>query len=142
MEGIPERLRSRFGWGLVTDLLVPTLETKIAILNKKAAMSVAEPLSDDVAAFIASQSVANIRQLEGALIRVVAFAALTKQPITLELAQQVLVPTAAVKQGASHDSMHIIKAVASSYGYTVEDIRSKGRNKELVSGSSCCYVPS
>lgn len=131
MNGIPERLRSRFGWGLVTDLHVPTLETKIAILNKKAAISLAEPLGDEIAYFIASQSVANIRQLEGALIRVMAFATLTKQPITLDLAQQVLTVNPCNKQKVSHDSIKVVKAVAASYGYTLEDIRAKGRNREL-----------
>lgn len=131
MNGIPERLKSRFGWGLVTDLYVPTLETKIAILNKKAAMSLAEPLPDSVVHFIAAQSVANIRQLEGALIRVMAFAALTKQPITLELAQQVLGAASCTKPKVFHDSVQVVKAVAASYGYTLDEIRAKGRNKEL-----------
>lgn len=132
LSGIPERLRSRFGWGLVTDLHVPTLETKIAILNKKAAISLAEPLLDEVTYFIASQSVANIRQLEGSLIRVMAFAALTKQPITLDLAHKVLAVATPSKQKICPDSMQVTKAVAASYGYSLDDIRAKGRNKELV----------
>lgn len=131
MDGIPERLKSRFGWGLVTDLYVPTLETKIAILNKKAALSLADPLPDEVVHFIATQSIANIRNLEGSLIRVMAFAALTKQSITLELTQHVLGITSPVKQKISLDSVQVVKAVANSYGYTLEDIRAKGRNKEL-----------
>jgi chromosomal replication initiator protein len=132
LDGIPERLRSRFGWGLVTDLHVPTLETKIAILKKKASISLSEPLSDEVTYFIASQSVANIRQLEGSLIRVMAFAALTKQPITLDLAHQVLASSSPVKQKACPDTMQVVKAVSGSYGYSLDDMRAKGRSKELV----------
>ncbi len=89
MQGIAERLRSRLAWGLVADIHIPPLETKIVILKKKAHAS-NEILSDEVAHFIASRVVSNIRELEGALIRVIAFSALTKQPITLALAQKVL----------------------------------------------------
>src|SRR5439155_25937972 len=78
INGITERLRSRLGWGLVTDIHQPSLETKIAILKKKAEVTQA-PISDEVAHFIASRVISNVRELEGALIRVVAFALLTKQ---------------------------------------------------------------
>lgn len=89
MSGIAERLRSRLGCGLVTDIHIPRLETKIAILKKKAALS-ATLIPDEVAYFIASRVISNIRELEGALIRVMAFASLTQQAITVELSKKVL----------------------------------------------------
>ena len=92
MEGVAERLRSRLAWGLVTDVYMPNLETKVAILKRKAVHHNA-PLPDDVADFIATQVTSNVRELEGALIRVFAFASLTKQPVTLELAQAVFFRT-------------------------------------------------
>lgn len=89
MHGIAERLRSRLAAGLIADIHVPSLETKIAILKRKAERS-NEVLNDEVAFFIASRAVTNIRELEGCLIRVIAFASLTKQPVTLDLARRVL----------------------------------------------------
>jgi chromosomal replication initiator protein len=88
--GLEERLRSRFEWGLITDVQPPDLETRIAILRKKAALDGAATLSDDVLAFIASRIESNIRELEGALIRVIAFASLDHRPISLALAETVL----------------------------------------------------
>ena len=88
MEGIAERLRSRLACGLVTDVYMPSLETKVAILKKKATQH-AMTLPDEVADFVASHVNSNIRELEGALIRVFAFASLTNQPVTLELAEAV-----------------------------------------------------
>jgi chromosomal replication initiator protein len=90
IDGIAERLRSRLACGLVTDMYLPSLETKVVILKKKAALS-GDHLPDEVAHFIASRVVSNIRELEGALIRVTAFSLLTKQPLTLELAKRVLI---------------------------------------------------
>src|SRR5690606_23100846 len=89
LKGIADRLKSRLACGLVADLHAPTLETKIAIVKKKADLS-NEVISDEVAYFIAQSVDSNIRELEGALIRVLASAALTHQPVTVELAQQVL----------------------------------------------------
>jgi chromosomal replication initiator protein len=88
--GLEERVRSRFEWGLITDVQPPDLETRIAILRKKAALDGADNLSDDVLTFIASRVESNIRELEGALIRVVAFASLDHRPISLNLAETVL----------------------------------------------------
>ena len=89
LSGFEERLRSRFEWGLICDVQPPDLETRIAILRKKATL---ERMStpDDVLEYIASKISSNIRELEGALIRVTAFANLNRQPVDLDLAEIVL----------------------------------------------------
>ena len=89
INGLAERLRSRFEWGLVTDIQIPALETKIAILKRKAELC-NQKIGDDVIEFVASRVVSNIRELEGSLIRITAFAAFTEQEITLELAKKIL----------------------------------------------------
>lgn len=130
ISGIADRLKYRLSWGLVVDMHVPTLETKIAILKKKAELN-GEQLADDVAHFIATRVVSNVRELEGSLIRVMAFAALTKQPITMELVQKVLIraqePTQ-VQVGLER----IVKCVNKYYPYDLNELRSKNRNKELT----------
>ncbi|MGH2722469.1 MAG: chromosomal replication initiator protein DnaA [Actinomycetota bacterium] len=88
--GLDERVRSRFAWGLITDVQTPDLETRIAIIRRKAQFEGAEHLSDDVLTFIASRVESNIRELEGALIRLLAFASLYKSPVSVQLAETVL----------------------------------------------------
>jgi chromosomal replication initiator protein len=87
--GLLDRLRSRFAWGLMADIQPPDLETKMAILDKKAE-SEGTRLPDDVRSFIASKTRSNVRELEGALIKLIAYASLTGAPITVHMAQQVL----------------------------------------------------
>src|ERR1700738_2475089 len=86
---LEERLRSRFEWGLIADIQPPDLETKMAILDKK---SEAEgiKLPDDVRSFMASKTKSNVRELEGALVKLIAYSSLTGTPIHLQMAQQVL----------------------------------------------------
>lgn len=132
IDGLAERLRSRLAWGLVADIHMPLLETKMAIIKKKAEMS-NEILCDDVVHYIAARDFMNIRELEGALVRVIACASLTKQPITLELAHKVLgdayKPAHILQQAADFD--RVIKCVRKYYSYDLPELRSKSRNKNI-----------
>ena len=127
---LEERLRSRFEWGLIADIQQPDLETKAAILRKKAqAMGVRLP--DEVSLFIAKHVKSNIRELEGSLVRLAAHASFTSREVSLELAQEVLKELMAEQQRLP--TINIIqKAVADFYGVRVEDLRSRGRNKSIV----------
>lgn len=127
--GIVERLRSRLASGMVTDIQPPCIEVKTAILKRKAENS-GDLLPDEVAHFLASVT-SNIRELEGALIRVLACAHLTKQEITLELAQKVFYPLHEQKKEVI-DFKGIIKAISKNYPYSLDDLRSKNRNKDLA----------
>jgi chromosomal replication initiator protein len=89
MPELEDRLKSRFTWGLIVDIVVPELETRVAILKKKAELD-AIPLPDDVAHFVATRIRSNVRELEGALIRLTAFSSLQGRPITVEFAQKIL----------------------------------------------------
>jgi len=129
IKGLAERLQSRLSWGLVADIHTPSLETKIAILKKKAEMQ-GEPLSDDVAQFVASHVVSNIRELEGALIRVMAFALLTKQDVSLTLAKKVLMRVGDNRRDV--DFVRIVRGVGKYYSYNLDQIRSKNRSKNLA----------
>jgi chromosomal replication initiator protein len=130
INGIFERLRSRLASGMVTDIHQPCIEVKTAILKRKAESS-GEHLSDEVAQFLASYVTSNIRELEGALIRVIAFAHLTKQVITLALVQTVLMPIVQQKND-SVDLKSIVKIVNKHFSYSLDELRSKNRNKDLV----------
>ncbi len=128
--GLAERMRSRLEGGLIADIQLPKLETKIAILRKKAELN-NEHLSDEVANFIASHVTSNVRELEGALIRIFAFASLTKQSLTIELAQKVLLRNKTTQQ-QTLDLHHIATKVAAHFDYTLQEIRSNKRNKDLT----------
>ena len=128
---LEDRLRSRFEWGLITDIQPPDLETRIAILRKK---SVADSLSvpDDVLSFIASKVQSNIRELEGALIRVTAFSSLNGSPIDLALAEIVL-KDLFPDEGRREVSVPIIMAETATYfGLTIEDLTGSNRSRLLV----------
>jgi chromosomal replication initiator protein len=127
---LEERLRSRFEWGLIADIQSPDLETKIAILKKKAETE-AVPLPDDVAIYIAGKIKSNIRELEGSLIRLIAYASLTGQLISLPLAQEVL------KSIIDHDvravTIEIIqKFVADHYNLKMADLKSRNNSKSIA----------
>ena len=127
---LEERLRSRFEWGLIADIQSPDLETKIAILKKKAETE-AVPLPDDVAIYIAGRIKSNIRELEGSLIRLIAYASLTGQEISLSLAQEVL------KNILEHDeravTIEIIqKYVADYYNLKLVELKSRNNSKSVA----------
>ncbi len=130
INGIAERLRSRLASGMVTDIHQPCIEVKTAILKRKAESS-GEILHDDVAHFLASHVTSNIRELEGALIRVMAFAHLTKQEITVGLARAVF-GSVMSSQKESVDFKSVIKIIGKYYPYSLDELRSKNRNKDLA----------
>lgn len=131
INGIAERLRSRLASGMIADIHQPCIEVKTAILKRKAELS-GELLSDEVAHFLASHVTSNIRELEGALIRVIAFAHLTKEPIDLALVQKVFFndEKPAEKQGI--DFKAVVRAVAKHFPYSLEELRAENRNKEIA----------
>ncbi len=130
--GLEERVRSRFEWGLITDVQPPDLETRIAILRKKAALDGATNLSDDVLTFIASRVESNIRELEGALIRVVAFASLDHRPISLTLAETVL-KDLYPESGPGSITPELILAETSRYfNISPEELLSPNRNRTVA----------
>jgi chromosomal replication initiator protein len=127
---LEERLRSRFEWGLIADIQPPELETKIAILRRKAELDKLQ-LDDDVALFIAHQVKSNIRELEGLLNRVVAFASLTGMPISLEMTKETLRD---ILPPEDHrvTGTEIIKFVARHYGLKVTEIKSRNNSKHIA----------
>jgi len=131
LSGFEERMRSRFEWGLLTDVQPPDLETRIAILRKKA---IQEKMTtpDDVLEFIASKISTNIRELEGALIRVTAFASLNRAPVDLNLAEIVLKDSFPFDQGSQITSSTIMAQTAAYFGLTIEDLCGPSRSRVLV----------
>ncbi len=131
LENLEPRLRSRFGWGLITDIQPPDLETRIAILRKKAAQErlVAGP---EVLEFIASRIQTNIRELEGALIRVTAFASLNRQQVDLALAEVVLKDLIPEGGEAQITSAMIMAQTAAYFDLTIEDLCGQSRTHVLV----------
>jgi chromosomal replication initiator protein len=127
---LEERLRSRFEWGLIADIQSPDLETRVAILKKKGDAE-AVPLPDDVAIYIAGRIKSNIRELEGSLIRLIAYASLTGQEITLPLAQDVL------RNVLEHDEKAVTieviqKFVADYYNLKMLDLKSRNNSKSVA----------
>jgi chromosomal replication initiator protein len=126
-----ERMRSRFEWGLITDVQPPDIETRIAILRKKAAQ---ERLSapPEVLEYIGSKISTNIRELEGALIRVTAFASLNRQPVDLALAEVVLKDLITDSTGPEITSATIMAQTAAYFGLSMEDLCGASRSRVLV----------
>ena len=128
---LEDRLRNRFTWGLITDIQPPDLETRIAILSKKAAADrLAVPL--DVLTFIASRIDTNIRELEGALVRVTAFASLNRQPVDLALAEVVLKDLVPTERAPDISSATIIAQTASYFSLSIDDLLGTSRSRTLV----------
>ncbi len=127
---LEERLRSRFEWGLIADIQPPDIETKVAILKKKAEGE-AIPLPDNVALYIASRIKSNIRELEGSLIRLIAYASLTGRSLSLELAQDVL------RNVLDHEEKavtieQIQKFVADYYQLKLTELKSRNNSKSVA----------
>ncbi len=127
---LEERLRSRFEWGLIADIQPPDLETKVAILRRKAEIERID-LQDDVALFIARQVRSNIRELEGLLNRVLAFSSLTAKPLSLELAKETL-KDILPPEDQRVSPAEIIKFVARHYGLRVTEIKSRKNSHQIV----------
>jgi chromosomal replication initiator protein len=127
---IADRLRTRFAWGLLADIEPPELEVRVAILRKKAAAENIH-LPDEVALYIASAIKSNVRELEGALIRLAAYASLSRREIGLDFAKETL--EGAMTRPPEHlTADHIIKAVANYYGLKTNDLRSPRRHKSIA----------
>ena len=130
LSGLAERLRNRFRWGLIVDVQPPNLETRIAILQAKLLRDGIR-IPDQVTHFIAQRFDANIRELEGALLRVVAFASLSRQPVDLELAERALEDL--LPQGAQQvPAETIMTETADYFGLQREDLVSKSRSRPLT----------
>ncbi|MEU5881011.1 chromosomal replication initiator protein DnaA [Spirillospora sp. NPDC047279] len=128
---LEDRLRNRFEWGLTTDVQPPELETRIAILQKKARQEgLAAP--PDVLEFIASQIATNIRELEGALIRVTAFASLNRQSVDMKLAEIVLKDLIPNDSGPEITAAMIMAQTVEYFGTTIEDLCGPSRSRMLV----------
>ena len=128
---LEERLRSRFEWGLIADLTAPDLETRIAILRAKAE-EMGVPLSADVVEFIARKVVSNIRELEGALNRIVAYASMQGQPIDIALAQAVLSNVLFNPKKRQVTPERIARAVSEYYGVGMDQLKGQKRDKAIV----------
>jgi len=128
---LEERLRSRFEWGLIADLTPPDLETRIAILRSKAEDQI-NLIPADVIEFIARKVVSNVRELEGALNRVVAYASMSGMPINIELASAVLSNVMYNPKKRSITPQRIVRAVADYYGVNIDQLRSSKRDRVIV----------
>ena len=127
---LEERLHSRFEWGLIADIQPPDLETKVAILKRKADLDRIK-LPDNVALFIASKIKSNIRELEGSLVRLTAYASLKGLPVDLDLAHEVL--RTILAEESSGVSVELIqKTVAVHYGLKVADLKSKNNSRKIA----------
>ena len=128
--GLVERLRSRFEWGLIADIQPPDLETKMAILDKKAEV-VGVKLPDDVRSFVASKTKNNVRELEGALIKLMAYSSLTNVPINLQMSHQVLRNLVNVQERrVTIDSIQ--KAVAERFQIRQSQLKEKSNTQKVV----------
>ncbi len=128
---IEERLHSRFEWGLIADIEPPDIETKVAILRRKADAQHVE-LPDDVALFLAGHSKHNIRELEGALVRVLAMASLRGLPLSKSLAQESMRNVTQIREENTLTVAIIQKAVADHYKITIDDLRARSNMRQVL----------
>jgi len=128
---LEDRLRSRFEWGLITDIQPPDVETRLAILRKKTEVARSE-VPDEALEFIAELITNNIRELEGALIRVSAYASLTDEPISVDLAERVLGDIVHNNESRPITPGVILDATSEMFGYDVDELKGKRRHRSLV----------
>ena len=131
MEILEDRIRSRFEWGLLADISSPDYETRVAILRKKEEMD-GYNLDDSIIEYIAKNIKSNIRELEGAFNKIIAFAKLNKVDLTLSLAEEALKDVIYPNKPKEITPTLIINVVAEHFGVKPEDITSKKRNSEFV----------
>ena len=128
---LEERLHSRFEWGLIADLEPPDLETKVAILKRKADMDGIH-IDDDIAIYIAGKVKSNVRELEGSLVRLVAISSMKGVPISKALAQESMKNILDAERPAGLTMDHIARTVASHYKMTIEDIKAKNNSRGIA----------
>ena len=128
---LEDRLRSRFEWGLIADIQVPDFETRMAILKKKADVENLN-VANDVMGYIASKIKSNIRELEGALIRIIAYSSLTNREVSVDLATEALKDIISKKQGKHVTIDAIQDIVASYYNLRIEDLKSQRRTRSVA----------
>jgi chromosomal replication initiator protein len=133
IQTLEERLRGRFKWGLITDIQPPDVETRLAILRNKAERERVQVPAETLE-FIASKVSTNIRELEGALIRVTAYASLSGAPITTELAQQQLADLLTQSQPKTRTDQEMLTEIAGYLGFEVDALKGKSRQRPLVTG--------
>jgi len=128
--GLVERLRSRFEWGLMVDIQPPDLETKMAILDKKAELE-GVVLPEEVRIYIATKTKSNVRELEGALIKLIAYSSITNSPVTLQMAQQVL--KYLISTGERRITMDsILRAVADKFNLQPQQLKLKSNTRQIA----------
>jgi len=132
MATLEDRLRTRFEWGLLTDIQPPEYETRLAILRHKARAQGFTDTPDEVLAFIATHITDNVRELEGALIRVAAYASLTRIPATEDLAREVLADDLRTKCSRVITPQVILDETAKMFSWTIEDLCGRSRRRPLV----------
>ena len=129
-QGLVERLRSRFEWGLMVDVQPPDLETKMAILDKKAELE-GVALPEEVRIYIATKTKSNVRELEGALIKLIAYSSITNSPVTLQMAQQVL--KYLISGGERRITMDsILRAVAEKFNMQPQQLKQKSNSRQIA----------
>jgi chromosomal replication initiator protein len=132
MSALEDRLRTRFEWGLLTDIQPPEFETRLAILRHKARSQGLLQVPDDVLSFIATHIADNVRELEGALIRVAAYSSLSRAPVTEDLAMEVLSDLLQSPCSRVITPQVILEETAKMFGWTIEELCGKSRRRPLV----------
>jgi chromosomal replication initiator protein len=132
MTALEDRLKTRIGWGLLTDIQPPDFETRLAILRHKSRHHKGNPAPDEVLNFIATHVSDNVRELEGALIRVGAYASLSQTPLTEDLAREVLADILEHACTREITPELLLEETAKMFGFTIEDICGRSRRRPLV----------